>query len=40
MNINDLWIAAIAAAHWMPVVRQDNDFAALEAIGGPEIITV
>jgi len=40
MNVNDLWIAAIAAAHRMPVVTQDNDFAALEAIGGPEVLTV
>ncbi len=40
MNVNDLWIAAIAAANRMPVVTQDNDFAALEAIGGPEVLTV
>lgn len=40
MNVNDLWIAAIAAANQMPVVTQDNDFAALEAIGGPEVLTV
>jgi predicted nucleic acid-binding protein len=40
MNVNDLWIAAIAAANRMPVVTQDNDFAALEAIGGPEVLAV
>jgi predicted nucleic acid-binding protein len=40
MNINDLWIAAIAAANRMPVVAQGNDFAALEAIGGPEVLTI
>jgi len=40
MNVNDLWIAAIAAANQMPVVTQDDDFAALEAIGGPEVLTV
>lgn len=39
-NINDLWIAAIALAHNLPVVTQDNDFTLLSDLGGPTIITV
>ncbi len=39
-NINDLWIAATAAAHRMPVVTQDADFDLLAEIGGIEIIRV
>jgi predicted nucleic acid-binding protein len=37
-KINDLWIAAIAAANDLPVVTQDDDFDAIEAIGGPRTI--
>ena len=40
MNVNDLWIAAVAAANDLPVVTQDSDFDALEAIGGPTVIRV
>lgn len=40
VNVNDLWIASIALAHRLPVVTQDEDFAALSEIGGPEIIRV
>lgn len=40
INVNDLWIAAVAAANGLPVVTQDSDFDALEAIGGPEVIRV
>jgi predicted nucleic acid-binding protein len=40
MNVNDLWIAAIAAAHGLPIVTRDSDFDAIEAIGGPEVIRV
>jgi len=29
MNVNDAWIAAIALAHDLPVVTQDDDFDAL-----------
>lgn len=39
VNVNDLWIAATAAAHGLPVVTQDDDFAPLEG-AGPEIIRV
>jgi predicted nucleic acid-binding protein len=39
-KINDLWIAAIAAANDLPIVTQDDDFDAIEAVGGPTTILV
>lgn len=39
-KINDLWIAAVAAANGMDVVTQDSDFDAIESIGGPAVIRV
>lgn len=38
VNLNDLWIAAIAVARGLPVVTQDSDFDALADLGGPAII--
>jgi len=38
VRINDLWIAAIAAARGLPVVTQDGDFEALDGIAGLRII--
>ena len=40
VNVNDLWIAAIALANHLPVVTQDTDFDALTTLGGPAIIHV
>ena len=40
VNVNDLWIAAIALANQIPVVTQDDDFDALKDLGGPEVIHV
>jgi predicted nucleic acid-binding protein len=40
VKVNDLWIAAVAAAQDLPIVTQDSDFDALEAIGGPRVIRV
>jgi predicted nucleic acid-binding protein len=40
ININDLWIAATALAHKLPVVTQDHDFDALADLDGPEVIQV
>lgn len=40
VNTNDLWIAATAAAHGIPVVTQDNDFAPLVGATGFEAIVV
>ena len=39
-KVNDLWIAAVAAANDMEVVTQDADFDAIEAIGGPAVVRV
>lgn len=40
MKINDLWIAAIAVAHQLPIVTQDDDFSALDGYPGISIIRV
>lgn len=40
MNVNDLWIAAVAAAHQLPVVTQDADFGMLEEIQALQVISV
>jgi predicted nucleic acid-binding protein len=40
VRINDLWIAAIAASRALPVITQDDDFAALDGAGGLTIIKV
>ncbi|TFC19246.1 type II toxin-antitoxin system VapC family toxin [Cryobacterium algoritolerans] len=40
INVNELWIAATALAHHLPVFTQDADFAVLADLGGPEIVTV
>lgn len=33
VNVNDLWVAATAVAHGLPVVTQDDDFAPLRGAG-------
>ena len=40
LNVNDLWIAATAAAHRIPLVTQDSDFGPVEGIGGLEVVRV
>jgi predicted nucleic acid-binding protein len=40
VRINDLWIAAIAASRTLPVVTQDEDFAALDGAANLTIIRV
>ena len=40
VRINDLWIAAIAASRGLPVVTQDDDFAALEGAADLTVIRV
>jgi predicted nucleic acid-binding protein len=40
VTVNDLWIAATAAAHGLPVVTQDGDFAALEGAAGVTVVRV
>jgi len=38
--INDMWIAATAAAYDMPVLTQDGDFDALNGVAGLTVIPV
>jgi predicted nucleic acid-binding protein len=40
VRINDLWIAAIAASRALPVITQDDDFAALDGTANLTIIRV
>lgn len=40
LNVNDLWIAASAASRGLPVVTQDEDFGAVEGVGGLTVIRV
>lgn len=40
INANDVWIAATAAAHDIPVVTQDGDFTALSGVAGLTVIEV
>lgn len=40
INVNDLWIAAVAAANDLPVVTQDSDYDPLESVGGPQVIRI
>ena len=40
VNINDLWIAAIALANDLPVVTQDGDFAVIAEVSELRVITV
>jgi predicted nucleic acid-binding protein len=40
LNINDLWIAATAVVHRIPVVTQDDDFDPLVGVAGFQVIKV
>jgi predicted nucleic acid-binding protein len=40
VRVNDLWIAATAAAYEMPVLTQDRDFNALSGVNGLTVIEV
>lgn len=40
MGLNDLWIAAIAVSRGLPVITQDDDFAALDGAAGFTAIRV
>lgn len=40
VSINDIWIAATAAAHQIPVLTQDGDFDALSGVAGLTVIPV
>ena len=40
VNVNDLWIAATAAAHGLPVITQDAAFDPIDGVAGLAIIRV
>ncbi len=40
VNVNDVWIAATAAAHEIPVFTQDVDFDAVNGVAGLTVIPV
>jgi predicted nucleic acid-binding protein len=40
VNVNDLWIAATALTHGIPVVTQDEDFDPVEGVGGLCVVRV
>lgn len=40
INVNDLWIAATAAANGLPVFTQDVDFDGLEGVSGLVVVRV
>jgi len=40
LNVNDLWIAATALTHDLPVVTQDADFDPIAGVSGVTVIRV
>lgn len=40
VSVNDIWIAATAAAHEIPVITQDRDYDALSGVMGLTVIPV
>ena len=40
VNVNDLWIAATAAAHDLAIVTQDDDFDPVQGVRGLRVIRV
>lgn len=40
LNVNDMWIAATALAHDLPVVTQDDDFGPVEGVAGLAVVRV
>jgi predicted nucleic acid-binding protein len=40
VGVNDMWIAATAAAHEIPVLTQDGDFDALSGVAGLTVIPI
>jgi predicted nucleic acid-binding protein len=40
LNVNDLWIAATALTHKLPVVTQDEDFEPVDGVAGLKIVRV
>lgn len=40
LNANDLWIAATAHAHGLPVITRDDDFQPVDGVGGLRVVVV
>jgi predicted nucleic acid-binding protein len=40
LNVNDLWIAATALAHGIPVVTPDDDFGSVDTVAGLSVLQV
>jgi predicted nucleic acid-binding protein len=40
LKVNDLWIAATAVAHGLPVITQDDDFEPVEGAAGLVVVAV
>ena len=40
LNVNDLWIAATALAHGIPVVTHDDDFGPVNTVAGLSVLHV
>ncbi len=40
LNVNDLWIAATALAHGIPVITQDDDFEPINGAAGLSVVWV
>jgi len=40
LNVNDLWIAATALTHGLPVVSQDDDFDQIDGVAGLAVVRV
>jgi predicted nucleic acid-binding protein len=40
INVNDLWIASIAVSQGLPLITQEDDFAALEGFAGLSVVLV
>lgn len=40
VGVNDVWIAAVAAANEMPIVTQDTDFDVLAELGFVDVVRV
>jgi predicted nucleic acid-binding protein len=40
LNVNDLWIAATALAHGIPVITQDDDFEPVDGVSALAVIRV
>lgn len=40
LNVNDLWIAATALSHDIPVVTQDEDYRTVDGVGGLQVVSV